>query len=68
MIALRCSNRATLDLAARIDLRCADLWQQLDDVQEQIECTIVAPGFNGPAYRNLLERERRILRELEDWS
>jgi hypothetical protein len=74
VIALRCSNRAALDLAARIDLRCADLWQQLDTVQAEIsDLLAIAPDaqpqpLNRAAYSRLADRERQILRELEDWS
>jgi hypothetical protein len=69
VIALRCSNRAALDLSARIDLRCADLWQQLDATQEALSEAMTHDGFSRTDnYRRLAERERQILRELEDWS
>jgi hypothetical protein len=71
---LRCSDRAQSDLLARINLRCADLWQQLDTVQAEIsDLLAIAPDaqpqpLNRAAYSRLAERERQILRELEDWS
>jgi hypothetical protein len=73
MIALRCSDRAALDLSARIDLRCSELWQQLEDVQDELAFFTRPSGslrYYETAGRvdDLLERERQILRELEDWS
>jgi hypothetical protein len=60
---LRCSDRATSDLLARINLRTGDLWRELDAVQEQIETAKEALDLER--FDTLVTREREILAELD---
>jgi hypothetical protein len=60
---LRCSDRATSDLLARCNLRAADLWRELDSVQEQIETAKEALDLER--FDTLVTREREILAELD---
>jgi hypothetical protein len=63
-VILRCSDRAQSDLLARLNLRAADLWRELDSVQEQISEAVAYP-FDHDAYASLIMREREILAELD---
>jgi hypothetical protein len=49
------------DLAARTELRCAYLWEQLDEIQEQM-----AYPLHSSEYRRLSDRERQILRQIDE--
>lgn len=70
---LRASDRALADHLARINLRCEQLWADLDTVQAQIsECVaipdhrpVTGPWIDRGRYAELTTREREILAELD---
>jgi hypothetical protein len=62
---LRCSDRATSDLLARINMRAADLWRELDAVQAEIEDAGLPHNWNREPWCSLRRRESQILAELD---
>ncbi len=70
---LRQSNRALSETIARANLRCAELWADLDAVQLEISELTTLPSDRTPTgewfsmdeFRTLANREREILAQLD---